>query len=244
MHAGCDAWPQLLDASCVTFATPAAPDPGMQTVVGRTMRHSWAGKRCSWNLACWQGDCAHSVTWTLPTVDNDAGVRVEDIRGAIEAPQQWDRPFPQAVQRATKEHAAPPPNEARRCKLGRIGQYNTTCRVKPRKETCKHTKKDFRLRRQRLLGWHGWGVINNVWVWPRGMGFPQRRARGDAAGHLPKTSCGRHRWWNRVGTGEGRHTTILLGGRSIFWRAHSRRVALREEDCLPGRRVGVGAFHP
>ncbi|RNC57809.1 hypothetical protein TcCL_ESM04541 [Trypanosoma cruzi] len=62
--------------------------------------------------------------------------------------------------------------------------------------------------------------------------------------------------WKRVGApgdgavgtivaGEGRHTTIFPEGRSIVWRTHSRRVALREEeDWLPRRRVGLCTFHP
>ncbi|KAF8298145.1 hypothetical protein TcYC6_0077940 [Trypanosoma cruzi] len=76
-------------------------------------------------------------------------------------------------------------------------------------------------------------------------GFPQRRARGDAVGHLPNTSCSCHCWWKLVGApgdgavgtigaGEGRHTTIFSEGHSIVWLTHRRRVALREEkeDCL------------
>ncbi|EKF31648.1 hypothetical protein MOQ_004512 [Trypanosoma cruzi marinkellei] len=86
-------------------------DSGGGTV--RPGRVPFAGKRCLWNLACWQGDCVRSVTWILRTVNNDAGVRIQEIQGAIEVSRKWDCPFPQAVQGARKEHAAPPPNEAR-----------------------------------------------------------------------------------------------------------------------------------
>ncbi|RNC41883.1 hypothetical protein TcCL_NonESM08512 [Trypanosoma cruzi] len=89
MHNGCNAWPQLLDASWATFATSAAPGPGMQTVV-RTVRPGCAPsarRRCSWNLAGCQGDCVHSVKWIPRTANNDAGVRVQDIQGAVEVPR-------------------------------------------------------------------------------------------------------------------------------------------------------------
>ncbi|RNC33434.1 hypothetical protein TcCL_Unassigned03871 [Trypanosoma cruzi] len=90
MHNVCNAWPQLLDASWAAFATSAAPGPGMQTNVRRTVRPGcapFARKRCLRNRAGCQGDCVHSVTWILRTVNNDAGVRVQDIQRAIEVPR-------------------------------------------------------------------------------------------------------------------------------------------------------------
>ncbi|EAO00077.1 hypothetical protein Tc00.1047053506529.370 [Trypanosoma cruzi] len=72
---------------------------------------------------CWNADPGHS--------------------GCCRNAQKRDRPFPQAFQRAKKEHAAPPSNEARCRKRVRIGQCNTACRVKLRKEAFKQTKKGF-----------------------------------------------------------------------------------------------------
>ncbi|EAN95337.1 hypothetical protein Tc00.1047053510657.210 [Trypanosoma cruzi] len=90
MHDGRNAWPQLLDASWVTFATPAAPGPVMQTAVRRTVRPGRAPsarKRCLRNRASFQGDRVHSVTWILRTLNNDAGARVQDIQRAVEVPR-------------------------------------------------------------------------------------------------------------------------------------------------------------
>ncbi|RNC57707.1 hypothetical protein TcCL_ESM04665 [Trypanosoma cruzi] len=117
MHDGCNAWPQLLDASWATFPTPAAPDPGMQTAVRGTVRPGrapFAGRRCSWNLASWQGDCVHSVTWILGTVNNDAGVRVEDIQGAIEVPRNGTAHSPRHFreQRKSMPHPRPMKHDA------------------------------------------------------------------------------------------------------------------------------------
>ncbi|RNF19583.1 hypothetical protein TcG_04162 [Trypanosoma cruzi] len=143
MHNVCNAWPQLLDASWATFATPAAPDLSMQTAVRRAARPGcapFARKRCLRNRASCQGDCVHSVTWILRTANNDAGVRVEDIQGAIEVPRNGTAHSPRRF-REQRKSMQRPPNEARCCKRGWTGQCNTACRVKLRKEAYKHTKK-------------------------------------------------------------------------------------------------------
>ncbi|KAF5225879.1 hypothetical protein ECC02_001198 [Trypanosoma cruzi] len=97
---------------CMMDATPAAPGPGMQTAVRGTVRPGrapLAGERCLWNLASCQGDCVHSVTWIVRTVNNDAGVRVEDIQGAVEMPRNGTALSPRRFREQTKSMPHPRP---------------------------------------------------------------------------------------------------------------------------------------
>ncbi|RNC39680.1 hypothetical protein TcCL_NonESM10945 [Trypanosoma cruzi] len=130
MHDGCDAWPRLLDASWATFATPAAPDPGMQTAVRGTVcpgRAPFAGRRCLRNRASWQGDCVHSVIWILGTVNNDAGVRIQDIQGAIEVPRNGTALSPRHFREQT--NSMPRPRPMKHDAANVVGLENTTRRA-------------------------------------------------------------------------------------------------------------------